>query len=87
MIEFNLTHDADLRSWVDSANQPGCDFPIQNLPFGVFRRRDSLEAFRGGVAIGNQILDLGEVRDGTPRGKWTMKVASISAWAEYADAL
>jgi fumarylacetoacetase len=63
MIELNLTHDTELRSWVDSANQPGSDFPIQNLPFGVFRRRDSLEAFRGGVAIGNQILDLGEVRD------------------------
>jgi fumarylacetoacetase len=39
MIELNSTHDAALRSWVDSANQPGCDFPIQSLPFGVFPRR------------------------------------------------
>jgi fumarylacetoacetase len=63
MIELNATHDPELRSWVDSANQPGNDFPIQNLPFGVFRRRDFAETFRGGVAIGDQILDLGKVRD------------------------
>jgi fumarylacetoacetase len=33
----NRTHDPSLRSWVVSANQPGTDFPIQNLPFGRFR--------------------------------------------------
>jgi fumarylacetoacetase len=44
---------------VDSANAPGTDFPIQNLPFGIFRSRKSRsEAPRGGVAIGDQILDL-----------------------------
>ena len=47
-----------LRSWVDSANTEGTDFPIQNLPFGVFRRAGSTEVFRGGVAIGDQIVDL-----------------------------
>ncbi len=52
------TNDPSRRSWVSSANQPDGDFPIQNLPFGVFRRRGSAEAFRGGVAIGDQILDL-----------------------------
>jgi fumarylacetoacetase len=52
------THAADLKSWVESANAPGCDFPIQNLPFGIFRRKGSKEAPRGGVAIGDQILDL-----------------------------
>jgi fumarylacetoacetase len=52
------THDPALRSWVESANAPGSDFPIQNLPFGVFRRKGSKEAPRGGVAIGDQILDL-----------------------------
>ncbi len=52
------THDPALRSWVESANQPGCDFPIQNLPFGVFRRAVGREGFRVGVAIGDQILDL-----------------------------
>ena len=52
------THDPRARSWVDSANQAGCDFPIQNLPFAVFRRGNSTEELRGGVAIGDQIVDL-----------------------------
>jgi fumarylacetoacetase len=55
---LNSTHDLSLRSWVSSANAEGCDFPIQNLPHGVFRRAGSNEAFRGGVAIGEQIVDL-----------------------------
>jgi len=55
---LNETHDPTLRSWVVSANTPGGDFPIQNLPFGVFRRVGSIETFRGGVAIGDQIVDL-----------------------------
>ena len=59
MSTLNETHDAGLRSWVESANAEGGDFPIQNLPFGVFRRKGSHEAFRGGVAIGAEILDLG----------------------------
>jgi fumarylacetoacetase len=54
----NRTHDPGLRSWVESANEPGCDFPIQNLPFGVFRKKNATETPRGGVAIGDQILDL-----------------------------
>ena len=59
MLELNETHAPELRSWIESANLPGTDFPIQNLPFAVFRRAGSDEAFRGGVAIGSQILDLG----------------------------
>ena len=55
---MNSTHKPDLRSWVDSANLVGCDFPIQNLPFARFRRTGSDEEFRIGVAIGDQILDL-----------------------------
>ncbi len=51
------THDPGRRSWIQSANHPGCDFPIQNLPFGVFRRHRLLEA-RVGVAIGDDILDV-----------------------------
>ena len=58
-MPLNGTHDPSLTSWVASAQAEGCDFPIQNLPFGVFRRAGSAEAFRGGVAIGDQILDLG----------------------------
>lgn len=55
---IDATHAPELQSWVDSANTPACDFPIQNLPHGVFRRRGSGEPFRGGVAIGDQILDM-----------------------------
>lgn len=55
---LNATHDPALRSWVTSANAADTDFPIQNLPFGRFRRAGSTEAFRIGVAIGDQALDL-----------------------------
>jgi fumarylacetoacetase len=43
-------------SWIESANDGVTDFPLQNLPFGVFstNRLDP----RVGVAIGNQVLDL-----------------------------
>jgi fumarylacetoacetase len=51
------THDPALKSWVASANAAGTDFPLQNLPFGRFRRRASEEAWRIGVAIGEQVLD------------------------------
>jgi fumarylacetoacetase len=59
MSTLNETHDPGLKSWVESANAEGSDFPIQNLPFGVFRRKSTHEPFRGGVAIGAEILDLG----------------------------
>lgn len=58
MRSLNETHDPQLTSWVESANRLGTDFPIQNLPLAVFRRHGSGEDFRGGVAIGNQVLDL-----------------------------
>jgi fumarylacetoacetase len=51
------THDRALRAWVESANG-ATDFPIQNLPFGVFRRADSREAARVGIAIGSMVLDV-----------------------------
>ena len=58
MHALNETHDPQLQSWVASANDGQTDFPIQNLPFAIFRRQDSNEAFRGGVAIGDQIVDM-----------------------------
>jgi fumarylacetoacetase len=57
-MKLNATHNASLQSWVTSANDMGCDFPIQNLPHGVFKRAGTNESFRGGVAIGDQILDI-----------------------------
>lgn len=65
MNEMNETHDLELQSWVTSANQTETDFPIQNLPFSVFRRH-SQEAFRGGVAIGDQVLDLAALHASNP---------------------
>ncbi|MES2522387.1 MAG: fumarylacetoacetase [Gemmatimonadota bacterium] len=52
------TTDPSLQSWLPSANAPGADFPVQNLPFGVFRRAGSRETPRVGVAIGDAILDI-----------------------------
>ena len=52
------THDPALESWVESAHAPNCEFPIQNLPLGIFKRKGQKEPARGGVAIGDQILDL-----------------------------
>ncbi len=59
---IDATHDPARRSWVESANVPGCDFPLQNLPLGRFRPPDAEDPhaaeLRGGVAIGDQVLDL-----------------------------
>ncbi len=51
------SHDAGLRSWVESANVPDTDFPVQNLPLGVFGHGGATPA-RVGCAIGDQVLDL-----------------------------
>ncbi len=54
---LDFTHDPKRRSWVESANQPGTEFPLQNLPFGSFRLPGE-EEVRVGVAIGKMVLDL-----------------------------
>ena len=54
---LNATHNAALKSWILSANQPENDFPIQNLPFGVFTTEQQTQPHVG-VAIGDVILDL-----------------------------
>ena len=64
--EINETHDPNLKSWVESANAPDTDFPIQNLPICEFDTE-----FRGhewdsiGVVIGDFILNLNKcLREG-----------------------
>ncbi len=59
MMNPALDHTLDpaLQSWVESANTANTDFPLQNLPFGRFRRADDAE-WQIGVAIGDQVLDL-----------------------------
>ena len=52
------THDSAAQSWVESANVAEANFPIQNLPFGVFHPRGS-DSARVGVAIGDSIVDVG----------------------------
>ena len=54
---LNATHDSSLTSWVTSANKEGANFPIQNLPFGVFTSANNQQPHVG-VAIGNDIVDL-----------------------------
>lgn len=61
MPKLNETHDAGLISWVDSANAPDSDFPIQNLPFGVFTDPETGRD-RVGIAIGDMILDVTSAR-------------------------
>src|SRR6185295_11610108 len=47
-------NNPSLRSWIEVP--AGSDFPIQNLPFGIFKTQSS--STRIGVAIGDQVLDL-----------------------------
>jgi len=56
--EINETHDPNLKSWVESANDPNTDFPIQNLPFCVYYPVKLPYVRHTGVRIGDQILDL-----------------------------
>ena len=75
-MPLDATHDPALRSWVASANEEASDFPIQNLPFGRFRRAGSGEDWRIGVAIGEQVLDLRAARE---HAKWPAELATALA--------
>ena len=57
MLEIDATHDPARRSFVEAANLARADFPLQNLPVGIFKRPKD-KVGRGGVAIGNQIFDV-----------------------------
>ena len=93
-IELNATHDPALRSWVASANEAGTDFPIQNLPFGLFATDGDV---RGGVALGDQIIDLralaqsgllsGETQEAAHAAAGTSLMPLLDAPASAASAL
>ena len=69
------THDPKLKSWVERANDPQCDFPIQNLPWVEFSAQQPGKGL--GVRIGDQILDLhGLLETGVSR-----KAARPARWA------
>jgi len=74
VIATDQTHDPALRSWVPSANEADCDFPIQNLPFGRHRVTGSGDEWSVGVAIGDQILDL---RSAAEAGDWSADEAAV----------
>jgi fumarylacetoacetase len=90
------THEASLKSWLPEANIPGGDFPIQNLPFGIFQRRGTAGGPRAGVAIGDRILDIAacaraglfaSVTAAASDGKASGSGASESALAEAQRAI
>ncbi len=79
-MKLNETHDPARRSWVLTANRPDTDFPIQNLPFGIFREGGTTSA---GVAIGDRIIDLAAALD---RGFFSGEAAG-AARAAVGDSL
>jgi fumarylacetoacetase len=83
-FEINETHDPNLKSWIESANAPDTDFPIQNLPFCTFRRKETQEFVRIGVAIGDQIFD---VQQGYRRMLFKESWEGIAFLANYKTSL
>ena len=75
---MNETHDPALTSWIESANSPDTDFPIQNLPFGVFSRRGEVER-RIGVAIGDKIVDVAE---SLSANLWSGEARDVARWCD-----
>ncbi len=74
-FEINETHDPNLRSFIESANAADTDFPIQNLPFCVFKRAETYEDVRVGVAIGDFVLDVYPCYEACLFEDDTMKIA------------
>lgn len=75
------THDPSAESWVERANAPDTDFPLANLPFGVFRH-DYEERPRVGIAIGDHVLDcLAAVHAGLFNDVDPAVRAALSSWS------
>jgi fumarylacetoacetase len=76
------THDPNLQSWVEAANDPQSDFPIQNLPFGLFALgEDELPAI--GVAIGDQVLNLSELSEYLWAEDFDDIIADACSWETF----
>ncbi len=75
-MSTDATHNPALQSWVESANAADTDFPIQNLPFGRFKRAGLDEPWRMGVAIGSRVLDLRLASDAAAASGWPAGVAA-----------
>lgn len=72
-----------MRSWVDSANDPAGDFPLNNLPCGVFSTGD--EEPRCGVAIGDQILDLTALEEAGILRAADLPVFDVPFWNDFME--
>lgn len=89
---MNETHDPSLRSWVESANDPASDFPIQNLPLCAFLREHDGHTHRHlGVAIGDQVLDVSMLIEGgyfedsewAKAYKYAAQMGYVNAFGQY----
>jgi len=80
--EINETHDAGLRSWVESANDPNSDFPVQNLPFCVYEFGATEPVLGIGFVIGDKILDIyGCINDELMQNEAIAQFASYRFWS------
>jgi fumarylacetoacetase len=89
MTITDATHNPALRSWVESANAPDTDFPVQNLPYARFRPRAAPgrehEPWRVGVAIGDKILDLRKAAELCPWGDFVPELLRPLAQGDLAS--
>ncbi len=73
-----------LRSWIESANSADTDFPLNNLPYGVFSAGDG--ELHCGVAIGDRIVDLtGLEASGTLRADPDADVLDAPYWNDFME--
>ncbi len=72
-----------LTSWVESANSADTDFPLNNLPYGVFST-NSLEA-RCGVAIGDMVLDMATLEEAGLISLAENPVFDVPYWNDVMD--
>ncbi len=61
--EINESHDPSLKSWVESANDPNTDFPIQNLPFCVVEDESAYSGWTVATIIGDQVFGFERAND------------------------
>ncbi len=72
-----------LKSWVDSANSPLTDFPLNNLPYGVFSVGEAEP--RCGVAIGERIFDVTRAEEDGLIAPAETPVFDVPFWNDFMD--
>lgn len=80
--EINETHDPNLKSWIEAANSPDTDFPIQNLPLCAYEVGDLQPGLGIGFVIGDKILDIyGCIDEGLMQNEAIAQFASYRLWS------